>query len=556
MSIPFRCDCGKQLAAKDEFAGKRLKCPACGKLLTIPRRAALTPTRPAGATHPHISLTKTQPAPRGFIRFVCSCGRKLKARLADAGLEIDCPICGQEMKIPEADGATTAPKANAMAPPTAKKPVPPPLTARSVPTRPAPETTKTKPLNLPPPAPPTNRNLMEASDPLTSHPAPAPITTRRPMTADTAAVLDDGLSQRSAPWRDDQVRARSGRPPAEPKVRSRWLAAVMVLAIIGLIGLEWYLVRQVPASHAPTSTTIPEATLIPEDAVSVVTFRVAEVANDKTRPGDGVLKVIRQILEEKDIHWPPARALERVTLVTMPPPPAPKSQAPAPPPADPKGGKGQPKGQPKGPKTPPYANTELTILRAREAFKEPPLLDALETNKPGRERIGKLAYSYNGDRAAMFPNDTTVVKGNKASVAHFVRAPKESESAQMSKALKDAGIHDLVIAVNLAATQVVPQGKQDKTKHLKNFTSALVMMDDSSDGGSNPKMLVRLIYDNSKEADLAKKELADLNQDVPAEATGVTGTHLVAELPVNEKTLQFLNEYVTFIHTDTRLKSR
>lgn len=36
MSIVFRCDCGRQLQVKDEFAGKKGKCPSCGAEVDIP----------------------------------------------------------------------------------------------------------------------------------------------------------------------------------------------------------------------------------------------------------------------------------------------------------------------------------------------------------------------------------------------------------------------------------------------------------------------------------------------------------------------------------------
>jgi hypothetical protein len=39
MAISFSCPCGKKLNVKDELAGKRGKCPACGELLTIPQPA-------------------------------------------------------------------------------------------------------------------------------------------------------------------------------------------------------------------------------------------------------------------------------------------------------------------------------------------------------------------------------------------------------------------------------------------------------------------------------------------------------------------------------------
>lgn len=37
MSIRIRCSCGKQLQAKDELAGKRVKCPQCGQVIPVPK---------------------------------------------------------------------------------------------------------------------------------------------------------------------------------------------------------------------------------------------------------------------------------------------------------------------------------------------------------------------------------------------------------------------------------------------------------------------------------------------------------------------------------------
>jgi DNA-directed RNA polymerase subunit RPC12/RpoP len=38
MAIKVACACGKKLSVKDEHAGKRVKCPACGSVLVIPKR--------------------------------------------------------------------------------------------------------------------------------------------------------------------------------------------------------------------------------------------------------------------------------------------------------------------------------------------------------------------------------------------------------------------------------------------------------------------------------------------------------------------------------------
>lgn len=36
MAIVVQCTCGKRLSAKEELRGKRVKCPACQQLLTVP----------------------------------------------------------------------------------------------------------------------------------------------------------------------------------------------------------------------------------------------------------------------------------------------------------------------------------------------------------------------------------------------------------------------------------------------------------------------------------------------------------------------------------------
>jgi hypothetical protein len=41
--IRFACQCGKQLQAKDAYAGKRVQCPACGRAPLVPNPAAVGP---------------------------------------------------------------------------------------------------------------------------------------------------------------------------------------------------------------------------------------------------------------------------------------------------------------------------------------------------------------------------------------------------------------------------------------------------------------------------------------------------------------------------------
>lgn len=40
MAIDFECACGKKLKSKDEYAGKKTKCPVCGAALLVPQTAA------------------------------------------------------------------------------------------------------------------------------------------------------------------------------------------------------------------------------------------------------------------------------------------------------------------------------------------------------------------------------------------------------------------------------------------------------------------------------------------------------------------------------------
>ena len=40
MAIKVQCECGRRLTARDEFAGKRAQCSACGRILRVPERPA------------------------------------------------------------------------------------------------------------------------------------------------------------------------------------------------------------------------------------------------------------------------------------------------------------------------------------------------------------------------------------------------------------------------------------------------------------------------------------------------------------------------------------
>jgi hypothetical protein len=70
MSIAFECSCGKKMSAKEEFAGRRLRCPDCQRVLTIPKSTAAgmmpMPANPAKAPSSQLltqpTLTKSEVA--------------------------------------------------------------------------------------------------------------------------------------------------------------------------------------------------------------------------------------------------------------------------------------------------------------------------------------------------------------------------------------------------------------------------------------------------------------------------------------------------------------
>ena len=59
VAIRFRCACGKSMQAKDDFAGRRYKCPQCERIVRIPTPKAKE--KPAAAA-PDVAA-KAAPAP-------------------------------------------------------------------------------------------------------------------------------------------------------------------------------------------------------------------------------------------------------------------------------------------------------------------------------------------------------------------------------------------------------------------------------------------------------------------------------------------------------------
>ena len=59
MAITFACTCGKKLQAREEFAGRKMKCPKCGTVLQIPEAAPPAAKRASHPTPPPLAKKPT-----------------------------------------------------------------------------------------------------------------------------------------------------------------------------------------------------------------------------------------------------------------------------------------------------------------------------------------------------------------------------------------------------------------------------------------------------------------------------------------------------------------
>lgn len=78
MAIQVECSCGKKFSAKDELAGRKLKCPECGDAIAVPKQA-------------------TAPA---TIRVDCECGKSFQAKAKLAGKKVKCSACQSVILVP------------------------------------------------------------------------------------------------------------------------------------------------------------------------------------------------------------------------------------------------------------------------------------------------------------------------------------------------------------------------------------------------------------------------------------------------------------------------
>jgi DNA-directed RNA polymerase subunit RPC12/RpoP len=101
MPIPVTCACGKQYTLKDEFAGKRAKCPACGGVIAVPAQRTGEPARLQRVSEPSPAPTKRSQM-ACTITYQCpGCGADLENPTTLVGQQDTCPECGSRHTVPK-----------------------------------------------------------------------------------------------------------------------------------------------------------------------------------------------------------------------------------------------------------------------------------------------------------------------------------------------------------------------------------------------------------------------------------------------------------------------
>jgi membrane associated rhomboid family serine protease len=95
--IRTACACGNAIRVTRQYAGRTVRCPRCRRSVVIPDKTDFFGPAPA---LPPITVSKPQKAPDRHIRFVCTCGKRMKAPAQYAGRRVNCPQCGISLKIP------------------------------------------------------------------------------------------------------------------------------------------------------------------------------------------------------------------------------------------------------------------------------------------------------------------------------------------------------------------------------------------------------------------------------------------------------------------------
>jgi hypothetical protein len=88
----------------DVYAGKRVKCPACGQGCPVPGAAASSAVR-SNPGYPTAAPPPMPAAAPGKVTFQCSCGQEMMAKTEHGGLKTKCPACEAVVTIPRSRAA-------------------------------------------------------------------------------------------------------------------------------------------------------------------------------------------------------------------------------------------------------------------------------------------------------------------------------------------------------------------------------------------------------------------------------------------------------------------
>lgn len=94
----IRCECGQTLVARREQAGKLVKCPACGRSMSLEKvkDPQTLETKIRQRKPPVPAAPKPPPAGQDIL---CSCGESLRITADHLGKQGQCPACGALMKL-------------------------------------------------------------------------------------------------------------------------------------------------------------------------------------------------------------------------------------------------------------------------------------------------------------------------------------------------------------------------------------------------------------------------------------------------------------------------
>jgi WD40 repeat protein/phage FluMu protein Com len=93
VSISVTCSNGHRLSARDDLAGKKVRCPKCQSILKLPATSPST-DRPSRTTQETVTLETNK------ISIRCSNGHKLLAPAKLAGKQARCPKCKKIVDVP------------------------------------------------------------------------------------------------------------------------------------------------------------------------------------------------------------------------------------------------------------------------------------------------------------------------------------------------------------------------------------------------------------------------------------------------------------------------